>query len=213
LQRPVGVGKAAARKTLHGRVLLQMDQGAGGLAWPDAKVGEALGVYPNTIGGIRQRFVEQGLEAALNRKKRPTHGRQPVFDGRAKAHLIALRCGEPPKGRRGRRRCRRERKSRFCRNTYNEKIARSERTGKPRRALLSLTTGAGKTFIAVHLLKRFNDVRQLKRALFVCDRDELRAQGLGALQNVFGAALDQLAQDPDADPFTPLFPRTRPKRT
>lgn len=100
LQRLVGVGKAAARKILHGRVLLQVDQGAGGPAWPDAKVSEALGVHPNTIGGIRQRFVEQGLEAALNRKKRATPGRQPVFDGRAEAHLIALRCGAPPKGRR-----------------------------------------------------------------------------------------------------------------
>jgi hypothetical protein len=44
LQRLVGVGKAAARKILHGRVLLQVDQGAGGPAWPDAKVSEALGV-------------------------------------------------------------------------------------------------------------------------------------------------------------------------
>jgi len=68
-----------------------------------------------------------------------------------------------------------------------EKVARCEKTGEPRRALLSLATGAGKTFIAVHLLKRFADVGQLKRALFVCDRDELRSQGLGALQGVFGA--------------------------
>jgi len=63
-----------------------------------------------------------------------------------------------------------------------EKLARGEK-----RALLSLATGAGKTFIAVHLLKRFADVGQLRRALFVCDRDELRSQALGALQNVFGA--------------------------
>jgi type I restriction enzyme R subunit len=78
-----------------------------------------------------------------------------------------------------------------------EKVARCERTGEPRRALLSLATGAGKTFIAVHLLKRFADVGQLKRALFVCDRDELRAQGLGALQNVFGADAAQAFRTPD----------------
>jgi type I site-specific restriction endonuclease len=52
---------------------------------------------------------------------------------------------------------------------------------------LSLTTGSGKTFIAVQLLKKIADAGQLKRAFFVCDRDELRAQGLGAFQNVFGA--------------------------
>jgi len=63
-----------------------------------------------------------------------------------------------------------------------EKLARGEK-----RALLSLATGAGKTRIAVNLLKRIGDAGQLRRALFVCDRDELRSQGLGAFQNVFGA--------------------------
>lgn len=63
-----------------------------------------------------------------------------------------------------------------------EKLARGEK-----RALLSLATGAGKTFIAVNLLRRIADAGQLRRALFVCDRDELRAQGLAAFQNVFGA--------------------------
>jgi type I restriction enzyme R subunit len=68
-----------------------------------------------------------------------------------------------------------------------EKIARCAQTGEPKRALLSLATGSGKTFIAVYLLKRFADAGQLRRALFVCDRDELRSQGLGAFQNVFGS--------------------------
>jgi len=63
-----------------------------------------------------------------------------------------------------------------------EKIAAGER-----RALLSLATGAGKTYIAVNLLKRIADAGQLRRALFVCDRDELRAQGVAAFHNVFGA--------------------------
>ena len=67
-----------------------------------------------------------------------------------------------------------------------EKIAQCQKRGTEKRALLSLVTGAGKTFIAVHLLKRIADSRQLKRALFVCDRDELRTQGLAAFQNVFG---------------------------
>ncbi len=63
-----------------------------------------------------------------------------------------------------------------------EKIAQGEK-----RALLALATGSGKTFIAVNLLKRIADAGQLRRALFICDRDELRLQGLGAFQNVFGA--------------------------
>jgi type I restriction enzyme, R subunit len=56
-----------------------------------------------------------------------------------------------------------------------------------KRALLSLATGSGKTFIAVNLLRKIADAGQLKRALFLCDRDELRAQGLLALQSAFGA--------------------------
>ena len=68
-----------------------------------------------------------------------------------------------------------------------EKIAKSEVAQEPKRALLSLATGAGKTFIAVNLLKRTSDAGQLTRALFVCDRNELRRQALGAFQNVFGS--------------------------
>jgi len=63
-----------------------------------------------------------------------------------------------------------------------ERIARGQK-----RILLFLATGTGKTFIAVHLLKKIADAGQLRRALFVCDRDELRSQGLGHFQNVFGA--------------------------
>lgn len=63
-----------------------------------------------------------------------------------------------------------------------EKLAQGEK-----RALLTLATGAGKTFIAVQLLKKIGDAGQLRRALFLCDRDELRSQALGALQNEFGS--------------------------
>lgn len=63
-----------------------------------------------------------------------------------------------------------------------EKIAQGQK-----RLLLFLATGTGKTFIAVHLLKKIADAGQLRRALFVCDRDELRSQGLSHFQNAFGA--------------------------
>lgn len=73
-----------------------------------------------------------------------------------------------------------------------EKLARGEK-----RALLSLATGAGKTFIAVQLLKKIADAGQLRRALFVCDRDELRSQALGAFQNVFGADAAEVYEEAD----------------
>jgi type I restriction enzyme R subunit len=68
-----------------------------------------------------------------------------------------------------------------------EKVAKCAATGTPPRALLSLATGSGKTFIAANMLKRIADAGQLKRALFLCDRDELRTQGLKEMQRYFGA--------------------------
>ncbi len=73
-----------------------------------------------------------------------------------------------------------------------EKLAQGEK-----RALLTLATGSGKTFIAVQLLKKIAETGLLKRALFVCDRDELRSQGLGAFQNVFGADAAEVYEEPD----------------
>lgn len=74
-----------------------------------------------------------------------------------------------------------------------EKIARCEKNNQPRRALLSLATGAGKTFIAVNLLRRIADAGLLRRALFLCDRDELRNQALGAFHNAFGSDAAEVA--------------------
>lgn len=70
-----------------------------------------------------------------------------------------------------------------------------------RRALLSLATGAGKTFIAVNLLKRIADAGLLRRALFVCDRDELRTQALGAFSNLFGADAAEVYELKDGKNF------------
>jgi type I restriction enzyme R subunit len=77
-----------------------------------------------------------------------------------------------------------------------EKIARCEVRGDPKRALLALPPGTGKTFTAVNLLKRVADAGQLKRALLVCGCDELRTQALRVFQQVFGPdAADPLAID------------------
>ncbi|MEI7672030.1 MAG: DEAD/DEAH box helicase family protein [Deltaproteobacteria bacterium] len=78
-----------------------------------------------------------------------------------------------------------------------EKIAQCEGAGQPKRALLALATGSGKTFIAVNLLKRISDAGRLTRALFVCDRDELRTQAIKAFQNVFGSDAAEAYRKPD----------------
>jgi transposase len=89
-------GKAAAYKIRHAHILLKAD--ADGSAWTDAKIAESFSVSVNTVLGVRQRLVEQGLEAALNRQQQDRPSRAPLLDGAGEARLIALRCSEPPAG-------------------------------------------------------------------------------------------------------------------
>lgn len=89
-------GKAAASKIRPAHILLKAD--ADGPAWTDAKIAESFSVSVNTVLGIRQRLVEQGLEAALNRKPQERPSRTPRLDGEGEARLMALRCGAPPAG-------------------------------------------------------------------------------------------------------------------
>ena len=99
LQDLIASGKAAAQKLAHARILLKADGAEGGPAWPDQKIADALEVSTDTIGRVRQRFVEQGLEAALIRKPQAQPSRQRILDGRAEAQLIKLACSAPPDGR------------------------------------------------------------------------------------------------------------------
>ena len=78
-----------------------------------------------------------------------------------------------------------------------EKIAKCEKRMQPARILLSLATGTGKTVIAVNLLKRIADAGQLKRALFVCDRTELRQQAHTAFGNIFGSEAAEVLRGHD----------------
>src|SRR4051794_41844573 len=91
-------GKADARKLVHARVLLQADASEGGADWADARIAEAVRVSVRTIGRVRQRFVEEGLEAALLPRPSPrVYARK--LDGEQEAKLIALACSGPPEGR------------------------------------------------------------------------------------------------------------------
>jgi len=93
----VSAGKAAARKLTHARVLLKAD--AGGPNWTDARIADALDVGVRTIESLRKRFVEEGLDSALNRRKQVRPSRVPKLDGDAEARLVALACSEAPDGR------------------------------------------------------------------------------------------------------------------
>lgn len=95
----ISAGKAAAQKLAHARVLLKADRADGGPGWTDERIADAVDVSPATVGRVRQRFVEDGLDAALVRKKQDKPSRERVLDGTAEARLIALACSPPPDAR------------------------------------------------------------------------------------------------------------------
>jgi len=94
----VSKGRGAAAVLRRARILLKADVGQHGPGWTDAKIVEALDVSQSTVYRVRQTFVEEGLEAALHRK-RPTGRQYRKLDGRQEAHLIAVACSAPPRGR------------------------------------------------------------------------------------------------------------------
>jgi transposase len=94
-----GKGKVDAKKRLHAQILLKADEGPNGPGWKDERVAEAFDVHLNTVHNVRKRFVEEGLERALKRKKQVRPSRQRLLDGEAEARLIAIACGAPPEGR------------------------------------------------------------------------------------------------------------------
>lgn len=100
LKQMIASGKASAKKLTHARILLKTDASEGGPAWPDERIATALEVSTDTIGRVRQRFVEESFEAALGPKKRARSPRERKLDGRGEARLIALACSAPPEGRR-----------------------------------------------------------------------------------------------------------------
>ena len=101
LKRLVNTGTEKARKITRARILLLADESprgiSRGMGKTDKEIMEALGVSARTLAATRQRFVDEGLEGALNEKPRP--GRPPKLSGRDEAMLTAIACSEPPEGR------------------------------------------------------------------------------------------------------------------
>ncbi len=97
LEETVSNGKGAVHRIKHAHILLAADEK--GPNWKDEDIAKTFRCHRNTVANVRQRFVEQGLEEALERKKRETPPVPRKLDGRGEARLIAVACSEPPKGR------------------------------------------------------------------------------------------------------------------
>ena len=99
LEALVRKGKASALTIARARILLKANQGEEGEAQSDAQIAEAVSVSPKTVFNIRRRWVEEGLEATLRRKKQACASRSRKLDGKAEAKLVATCCGPVPQGR------------------------------------------------------------------------------------------------------------------
>ena len=93
LHQLVTSGRSPARTLTRARILLKSDGGD-----DDQTIAQALDVGLATISRVRQRCVEEGMEAAITSRK-PQRHYQRKLDGNQEAYLIALVCGEPPEGR------------------------------------------------------------------------------------------------------------------
>jgi transposase len=96
LEEFISRGKRAAYKIKHANILLKAD--ADGPGWSDESIAEAFSVHEHTVRNVRQRFVEEGLKAALERKKQDPPPRKPILDGEKQARLMAMACSQPPQG-------------------------------------------------------------------------------------------------------------------
>jgi hypothetical protein len=97
LEGLIARGHAPARQLTHARILLKADEATDTPSWPDTKIADALQISRSTVARVRERFAWEGLEAALvHRRPKPTKPKK--LDGEQEAHLIALACSEPPKG-------------------------------------------------------------------------------------------------------------------
>ena len=86
-----GRGKPLARTVKRALALLKADEGL-----LDREAAEAVSISAATVARVRRRFVEEGLEAAIN--DRPRSGRERKLSGRQEAHLVAIACSSPPEG-------------------------------------------------------------------------------------------------------------------
>jgi len=98
LEHLVSVGKSAARKLTHARILLLADE-LHGEACADAQITSALGTSLRTIERLRKRFVTEGLEAALDHRPQPPRPDKIKIQGDLEQRLIELACSDPPEGR------------------------------------------------------------------------------------------------------------------
>ena len=97
LQSLLKESKKSARVQMHARVLLKADIGKSGPGWTDEQIADAFDLSTKTVTRIRERFVEESMDAALY-PRQSKRQYPPKITGEFEARLIALTCSDPPPG-------------------------------------------------------------------------------------------------------------------
>lgn len=92
LNNHISKGINGARSIRRAHILLKANEGL-----RDEEIADQLRCGASTVQRTRQRYVEEGFESALRDK--PKAGKPEKLTSKAKAHLVALACSEPPEGR------------------------------------------------------------------------------------------------------------------
>jgi len=91
-------GKHSSQKVLNALILLDCDQGCFQKnKLTNEEIAKAIPVSPKKIDRVKKRYVEQGIEIALDKQKGNRIYKKKV-DGDFEAHLVAMSCSKPPKG-------------------------------------------------------------------------------------------------------------------
>jgi hypothetical protein len=98
LEHTVSVGKSAARKLTHARILLLADTSQN-FSLDDEGIVTALGTSLRTVERVRKRLVTEGFQAALDHKPQPPRPDKIKIKGNVEQKLIQLACSDPPEGR------------------------------------------------------------------------------------------------------------------
>lgn len=97
LKAIVAKGKHSSLQFRNACILLNCDEGNFGQKLSNKQIAQVLQVNSKTVERLKERFVEEGFDACVDRKPYPFK-QKPKTDGDFEAHLIAISCSKSPKG-------------------------------------------------------------------------------------------------------------------
>jgi transposase len=99
LLETISKGSTSAKEIMHANILLAADENSVKVRKSESEIAALFHVNQQSVHTIRRRFSEEGLDAAINRKRRDTPPVEPKITGEVEARIIALSCSPPPQGR------------------------------------------------------------------------------------------------------------------